>query len=213
MAKVEKKNVKKTNVKKEVIKKETVASKKEEKIVKNTNKKSINLWWLLGLILPPVGLVLYLVWRKNKKDVAKSIGTASLISAIIMLFFGMSFLVHTNSDKKPEVNEVTEWKEKFDNGETLVTVIASSTCPHCQNLKPIITASAKKYGYNLYFFEGDKLSDSNYKIVSTAVELEDYEGYVPYTFVITNKKYINSYTGEMTDSELTKFLKDSKVIK
>ena len=186
-----------------------------EKSIKKANKKEINLWWLLGLILPPVGLVLYILWRKNKKETAKSIGTASLISAIILLFFGMSFLVHTNSDKKEGVNDMTveEWKKDFDVGETLVTVIASSTCPHCQNLKPIITASSKKYGYKLYFFEADKLTEEENDIISTSVELEDYEGYVPYTYVIKEQKFVSSHTGEMPDSELTKFLKEAKVIK
>ena len=206
MAKEVKKNTKKVNVKKAVKKEKVVTTKKE-------NKKCIKLWWLLGLLLPPVGLVLYILWRKNRKEDAKSIGTASLIAAIVWLFFGMSFLVHTNSNKEPEVNEVTNWKEAFDNGETLVTVIASSTCPHCQNLKPIIEASSKKHGYKLYFFEADKLAEEDYTTVSTAVELKEYEGYVPYTFVISNKKYVKSHTGEMTDSELTKFLKEAKVIK
>ena len=41
-----------------------------------------NLWWILGLLLPPVGIVLYILWRKNKKEEAKSKGTGTLISTV-----------------------------------------------------------------------------------------------------------------------------------
>ncbi len=179
---------------------------------KGNNLKKFHSWWIVGLILPPLGLVLYLLWKKSKKADAKSVGAGALISAIIWLFIGLSFLVNTNGEPKVEVT-VAGWLADYNEGETLVTVIASSTCPHCQNLKPVITSSSKKHGYKLYFFEADKLSEEDYKTLSTTVELEGYEGYVPYVFAIVNKKFTKSTTGEMTDSELTNFLKEAKVIK
>lgn len=208
------KNSKKTTVKKNITVKEV---KKEEKVeIKKDSKfkralESFHAWWIVGFILPPLGLVLYLLWRKSRKTDAKSAGTGALIAALIWLFVGLSFLINTNGEPK-EDRSVSAWYNDFNNGETLVTVLASSTCPHCKNLKPIITASSNKYGYKLYFFEADKLSESDYTTLTETIELEGYEGYVPYTFTIVNKKLTNSTTGEMSDSELTDFLKKGKVI-
>ena len=189
-------------------------------------KNKINLWWLLGLILPPVGIVLYILWRKNNKEKAKSIGTGTLISIIFLIFIGVSLLPNkennSNDDNSKNIlkemdvskagKEVSEWYKDASSGEAVVTVIASSTCPHCQNLKPIITASSKKNKFKLYFFEADKLKDEDYQIISNAIELDGYEGYVPYTFVIKNKEFKGSNTGEMTDSVLKDFLIQTEVL-
>lgn len=191
-------------------------------------KNKINLWWILGLLLPPVGIVLYILWRKNKKEEAKSIGTGTLISAVFWVFLGLSLLPNNNENLKgvstdlsnivKEVNvskngkEVSSWYKDVSSGEAVVTVIASSTCPHCQNLKPIITASSKKYKYKLYFFEADQLKDEDYQVITDAIELDGYEGYVPYTFVIKDKVFKGSNTGEMTDSVLKDFLVQTEVL-
>lgn len=205
MAKQTKKDVKKT-VKKEV--------KSEVKNIRKDTKK-FKAWWLVGLILPPVGLVLFLLWRKKDKEAAKSAGTGALISTLLWMFFGLSFLIHTNGEPKvePEIVKVSDWHADYEAGKTIVTVLASSTCPHCQNLKPVITASSEKNGFKLYFFEGDTLNDDDYNVLTSTIELDGYEGYVPYTFVINNKKFMGSHTGEMDDSELTEFLKQTKVLK
>ncbi len=209
MAKQVKKNVKK-EVKKEIKKEEKKVVKFE---VKKAPKRSFKAWWLVGLLLPPLGLVLYIMWRKNRKDDAKSVGTGALVSALIWLFFGLSFLIHTNGEQKKGPVTVAEWLESYENGEDLVTVVASSTCPHCQNLKPVITESSEKYGYKLFFFEADTLGEEDYNTLTTTIELEGYEGYVPFTFVVSNKKFMGSHTGEMEDEDLTEFLKETKILK
>lgn len=187
-----------------------------------------NLWWILGLLLPPVGIILYILWRKNKKEEAKSIGTGTLISTVFWLFLGLSLLPNSNEklkglntdvknvlkeiDVSASGKEVSSWYKDVSSGEAVVTVIASSTCPHCQNLKPIITASSKKYKYKLYFFEADKLKDEDYLIISNSINLDGYEGYVPYTFVVKDKEFKGSNTGEMADSVLKDFLIQTEVI-
>lgn len=206
------KNVKKTNVKE--VKKEEVKNKNVE--IKETVKKEkheFKYWHIIAFLLPPVGLVLYLMWRNSKKETAKKVGTATLISAVLCLFVAFSFLVKTNKEPSSEpLNSVATWVNDVNGDESVVTVIASSTCPHCQNLKPVITASASKHNYKLYFFEADTLSEDDYELLSSTIELEGYEGYVPYTFVVNNKKFMGSHTGEMSDSELTEFLTQTEVL-
>jgi thiol-disulfide isomerase/thioredoxin len=190
---------------------------------KKINKN--NYWWILGLLLPPVGIVLYFVWRKNKKDDAKSIITGTIVSSVIWAIFGLSFLASgKNNDEESVPNyvqevdvtqaskEIKNWYTDVSSGASVVTVIASSTCPHCQALKPIITASAKKENYKLYFFEADKLSEDDYQIIFNAIELDGYEGYVPYTFIIKDKEFKGSNVGEMQEDELKDFLTQAGVI-
>ena len=195
---------------------------------KNNNN---NYWWILGLLLPPVGIVLYFIWKEKRKEDSKSIGTGTIISVVFWVIFGLSFLTGgevINSEPEEEViegpnlvkevdaskagKEMKNWYSDVSSGKTVVTVIASSTCPHCQALKPIITASAKKSKYKLYFFEVDKLDESDYLILFNSIELDGYEGYVPYTFVIKNKEFMGSTVGEMTNDELKEFLTQTGVL-
>lgn len=185
--------------------------------------KKTNYWWILGLILPPVGIVLYFLWKNKRKDDSKSIGTGAIISSVLWLMIGLSFIPaketskdNTNVLKEVDVSlagkEVSEWYKDAANGEVVVTVIASSTCPHCKNLRPVIEASAKKNKYKLYFFEVDLLSEDDYLLITNSINLDGYEGYVPFTFVIKDKKYQGSKTGEMTDELLKQFLIDTNVL-
>lgn len=192
--------------------------KKTKKEVKKEIKKEIrkperkfHAWWIVGFIFPIIGIFLYIMWKNNRKEDAKSVGTGTLISVIAWMFVGMSFLVNTKGEPKV-VQTVQAWHEDYENGETFVTVLAMSTCQHCQNLKPIIKASSSRYGYKLYFFEVDKLSEDDYNTLTTTIPLDTYEGYVPYVFSVVNKKLTNSTTGEMPDEDLTDFLKKGKII-
>lgn len=59
-----------------------------------------SLWWfVLGFIIPLIGLILYIVWKDEKPKNAKMVGWGALISVILaiilpMVFFGV--LVVTN---------------------------------------------------------------------------------------------------------------------
>ena len=98
---------KKANVKKTVTVKET---KKESKAYgRRTNRfkrmiNTLNIWRLVGLFLPPVGLVLYLLWRKNRKEDAKKVASGVLVATFIWLFFGLSFLINNDVTSKSTKN-------------------------------------------------------------------------------------------------------------
>ena len=69
---------------------------------KANNKVLIILTWILGLLLPPVGLVLYLVWRKTKKEYAKNAGVGALVATCIWAFLGLTLLIDTKGKDKVE---------------------------------------------------------------------------------------------------------------
>lgn len=174
-------------------------------------------WWILGMILPPVGLVLYLIWRKDKKKSAKSVGVGALIATIIWLFVGLSFLLDSKADNKgtnslknqdvsASADEVKKWYNDVSSGDYVVTIIASSGCPHCKAYKPVITELAEKEKFKMYFFEGDELSNSDYNIVSTSFALKNYSGSVPYTFVVHNKEFVKDTVGYKDEETTRNFL-------
>lgn len=49
-------------------------------------------WWLLGCCIPVVGLILYLVWRDEKPNTAKSAGQGALVAFILgAAYWAISF--------------------------------------------------------------------------------------------------------------------------
>lgn len=199
-----------------------------KKEVKNKNNlgSSKNYWWILGAILPPVGLVLYLLWRNKDSKKAKNVGTGALIVGIIGLFFAASLLANDkNYVKKPKEDNVLKeiniqtatktmqsWYEDVASGKSVVTILASSTCPHCQEYKPVINELSKKEGFILYFFEMDQLTEEDLTVVTNAFELENYKGSVPYTFIVKDKKYISDTTGYRDQASTINYLKQNEII-
>ena len=72
---------------------------------KTSNKALVILTWILGLLLPPVGLVLYLMWRKTKKEYAKNAGVGALVATCIWAFLGLTLLIDTKGKEKVESND------------------------------------------------------------------------------------------------------------
>ncbi len=229
-------NTKKTTTKTKVNKPEKVVETKKQETKKEVKqevvkpvikpkKKNINLGWLwvlIGLILPPVGAILYFVWKKSRKEDALKAGKAALVAICIWLFVGMSFILGDKGQSDDEntntgdISKATEtiqnWYNEVTSGEGVVTVIASSTCPHCQNYKPIITEICEKENIKLYFFESDELEENDYNIVTNTIKLENYEGYVPYTFIVKDGKLVTDYTGEQDESSTRDMLKEAGLL-
>lgn len=229
------KKVTTSNKPKEVIKNKVVKEKKEEKVtvaVKETVKpikKEKNLGWLwifLGIVLPPVGIILYFVWKDKKKQDALKAGKAGLAALCVWLFVGMSFILSdkggTNTnlngtelktvDVKLASDTIKNWYNDLNSGRGVVTVIASSTCPHCKNYKPIITEVCEKENIKLYFFESDELSEDDYTILTNSINLKNYKGYVPYTFVVKDRNFVLDHTGEQDETTTRDMLKEAGLL-
>ena len=190
----------------------------EVKEIKKETKKNYNLGWLwvlIGIVLPPVGIILYFIWKNKRKEDALKAGKAGLIALCIWAFVGISFILSDGGSNNNQNTGGTElktvdvslasdtikkWYNDLDSGAGVVTVIASSTCPHCQNYKPIITDICEKEKIKLYFFESDQLSQDDYTILTNSINLQKYEGYVPYTFIVKDRNFVLDHTGEQDES-------------
>lgn len=169
------------------------------------------LWILIGLILPPIGIILYFVWKDKRKNDGLKALKAGIAALCIWLFVGVSFLLtdeNANNMSSTELKtvdvslaseEIQNWYNDLDSGLGVITVIAGSTCPHCQNYKPIITDICEKENIKLYFFESDALSQDDYTILTNSINLQNYEGYVPYSFIVNNRNFVLDHTGELDE--------------
>ncbi len=154
--------------------------------------------------------------EKPKKETEKKCNfkTIAIVAVCILAFVGISLLLPSNGEKKEKNNtyDVTQWLEDVQSKE-VVTVIASTTCPHCQEYKPVITSLSQEHDFNLYFFEIEELSEDEKNTVLTTFDLKDFDGGVPYTFIVKDGKVAGTTIGFANQENTEKFLKENKIIK
>jgi len=151
--------------------------------------------------------------KKNKKAI-----TIIVIAAFTVLFIGLSFLIDTSGSKPSkntsDVPSAYDWlAETQKKDESVITVLALTTCQYCQAYKPIITKIANDYNLKLFFYEVDSLSSTESEILTSSYELKNYEGYVPFTFVLQNGEVVSDNTGYMDEESTIQFLREAGVIK
>lgn len=182
---------------------------------KANNKVLITLIWILGLLLPPVGLVLYLVWRKTKKEYAKNAGVGALVATCIWAFLGLTLLIDTKGKDKVESTDyqiynadINEWIEATKSDEPVITVIGLTYCQFCKKYNPVINKIAKEKGIKLYWFDADNYGEDNLSTLTSTYELS-YEGSSPYTLVTKNGEVVGEHVeGYMEENETNSFLSE-----
>ncbi len=203
---------------------DSIKDEKEEKNYKKTrksnakrNKRINSLLWILGFVLPPVGLVLYIMWKKDKEKTsfAKNAGVGALVAACIWAFLGLSLLIDAKgSDKEEEVTyeiyngDINEWLADTASDEPVITVIGLTYCQYCKNYNPIINSIAEEKGYKLYWFDADAYDSDNFSTLTGTYELS-YSGSSPYTLVTKGGEVIGEHVeGYMSESETEEFLSE-----
>lgn len=182
---------------------------------KANNKVLITLIWILGLLLPPVGLVLYLVWKKTKKEYAKNAGVGALVATCIWAFLGLTLLIDTKGKDKVESTDyqiynadINEWIEATKSDEPVITVIGLTYCQFCKKYNPVINKIAKEKGIKLYWFDADNYGEDNLSTLTSTYELS-YEGSSPYTLVTKNGEVVGEHVeGYMEENETNSFLSE-----
>lgn len=155
--------------------------------------------------------------KENKK---KKLITILGIVLAIGLFIGLSFLIDVSGKDNGNDNnstvttaDIESWYNKATNGDEVVTVIASSTCPHCQEYKPVIEKLASEKGFTLYFFEADYLDETDYTMLTGTFEIKNYTGSVPYTFIVRDGKFVADTIGYLDEETTINFLNENNIIK
>ena len=172
---------------------------------KNQKEKKEFPLWIFGLILPPVGIILYIMFHKEEKKSNKIL--KSTIAGLLIYCF--IFLAILNKESDPSVED---WKNDISQGKTVVTVLGLTTCSHCQEYKPIIKSLSKKYKFNLYFFEVDNYSIEENETLLHTLELTDYDEHVPFTFIAKNNEYVSGIVGYSNKDGIIEYLKNNGII-
>ncbi len=146
---------------------------------------------------------------KKKKNI---ILTVSIVLGLI-LFFVVSFMISGNTSKPVVVlPTIDDWLADTQTSTPVVTIIGSTSCPHCQSYKPVITDLSEEYGFKLYFFETDTMSTDEVEKLTTSYEKLNPE-YIPFTAVIQDAKVIDTLVGYESEEAVVDFLKKTEVIK
>ena len=157
--------------------------------------------------------------KSTKEDSTDNKKVLWIVLACVAAFLVLSFILPANPSKDTngtvEVTEgpkVSDWVNDSKTGK-VVTVIASSTCPHCQEYRPVIEKLSKENDFKLYFFEADGLSEDDQVTLLSTYELSDYEGSVPFTFIVDSGKVTASTVGYATEDATIEFLQKNKIMK
>ena len=180
------------------------------------NKTEFKYWWILGLLIPPLGILLYCSkFIKMSNENRTNLLTGTIIGTGIWVFIALSFLISVNGTGPSQEKEysVADWIVETKKSEPVVTVIGMTSCGHCQAYKPVIERLAEEEGFKLNFFETDALSQEDSEIVETKYEFETFENLVPFTFIVKEGKVIAENTGFGGETEIVKFLLNNGVIK
>lgn len=179
------------------------------------NNKVINvLLWILGFVIPVVGLILFLVYHNTKKDYAKNAGVGALVSTCIWAFLGLTLLIDVKGNDIEIVEssyqiynaDINEWVEATKSEDTVITVIGLTYCQYCQKYNPIINKIAEDKEYKLYWFDADNYDEESLNTLTSTYEIS-YEGSSPYTLVTKGGEVIGEHVeGYMDENDTKSFL-------
>ena len=125
--------------------------------------------------------------------------------------FSNGRLVYSNSLDYEYEDKFHIWKKDIYSGETIVTVIANSSCMHCIKYQPVIHNLYNKYHFKLHVLHTEKLSKDQYDELFS-YEYENYGG-TPFTFIIKDGVIIDELSGFSTRENVEDFLRINSVIK
>ena len=167
--------------------------------------------WIIGLIIPIVGIVLYFVFKKKDKKESKKIITYSIVGLCI---YAIGLIIFANRvGKYVQEPIVDNWYRDVTSGEKIVTIIGASYCSHCQEYKPVIEKLANKYKFKMYFFESDMLGADDLNKLEHTYQLEGFDGSVPFTFLVEDNRFITGKAGFASRELSIKYLTEIGVIK
>jgi FKBP-type peptidyl-prolyl cis-trans isomerase 2/glutaredoxin len=137
----------------------------------------------------------------------KSLNETSIVLDLNDIYAGKSVTITLEAVKiisqvaKPSSDKTIDQSTcygKYGISKGTVVFVHSNTCPHCQNVKPIVQ-ELKNQGYSFYLAESQ---DADAQKVVNECFGDVLSGYIPQFICVNNKK---ENTGEMSQSELQAF--------
>lgn len=142
---------------------------------------------------------------KKNKELVTIVGLVVLFVVFSLLFKNVDF------NKNNGTSKIDEWYVQTKEHGVVVTVIAQTTCGHCQLFKPIMEEVHEENDFNLFWIEANELNNKDYTTLTKTYDISDYQG-TPYTFITNNGEVVATHSGRMEKEDLVNFLVENGVI-
>lgn len=137
-----------------------------------------------------------------------------LLAIVAVVAFACLVMFSESKDKGNATStSVNEWKENVNEDKYTVTLLTLSYCSYCHNFLPIITELQGEYGFELYNFEIDTISEEDSSAVTSAFDMKNFSGSVPYTVIFKKGQFVADNVGYIDKAATLNFLKNNGVIK
>ncbi len=108
---------------------------------------------------------------------------------------------------------VDEFVEKLGSKDTKIILVASLTCPHCTAVKPKINELAKKLDVEISYLELSTLTEEEQNKFYSSNEFLAEGTSIPLVIAAKDNKVVDSFVGNIEQSEIESFIKKNLNIK
>ncbi len=106
--------------------------------------------------------------------------------------------------------DYAKFEELFNGDEKSIIVVGRAGCGYCSMYKPVVNGIAKDKGIKIYYIDYLTLTDDEYEALFSS--LDDFDGETPTTFIVKNKKVIDSLAGYKDEDEAISFYKENGIL-
>ena len=149
--------------------------------------------------------------KKDNEDKKSKIINGFIIGIFVILVVSMLVIVSRNNNNKigNHIKEISynEYKDKIKSDDFTIILLASPTCSHCQDYKPMVNALASENNLTVYYVNvsSQELKEEEYLEIRESVSAtkEEYDSYgnpvipTPATAVFKNGVEVSSELGDI----------------
>lgn len=112
--------------------------------------------------------------------------------------------VELNNTTSSSEKTVSEWYSDVTSGKAVITILCESYDYNCKNYKPAMENLVKNRKINLYYFDIDKLDETDKTTLTTTYTFKSNQDLkvVPYTFFVKDNQFVTSTLGYPTNDHV-----------
>lgn len=159
--------------------------------------------------------------NQNKSD---KWGSIIIIGIALVIVFGLAIMVSKEKENNNgnHINEITysRYKEKIKSNDYTIVLLASPTCTHCIQYKPLMNKVADDYKLDIYYINVSSVSYDEYislhDNITVLKDIYSEEGQpsisTPTTIIYKDGKELESILGNIKEKGFLDLLKRNGVI-
>lgn len=131
-----------------------------------------------------------------------------IIITLVALFIASLLLTPKNVSFLIQDATTTQWLADAKSEKYTIVTLSQTTCGACKSFNPTAKQFAERYDINFYWFDVDKMSQEEYKVLGE--QFPKFES-TPYTVVLKDGKIKKEISGAVDFANLEKQVKDAGV--